>query len=382
VYRTYVVRVICKFAATRSTFGWSESRVGGASEQDGNPGDVSFYDVTRLNFSWLDGVQFGKLLSNLDSTTTMADDDKAEGTAGETIALPTQEKKGSRKNGRAARRRRRKLRGIQEAEDAIREGRTIDLAENRDASVLPQDRSKVWPAVYERRTFHKWNTEDESLLVGQLGYIPGNVINISARADAVSFLTNKGEEQKAPVVVQLYPIVMREEHNGGNCGRRFKSRKRVRHNADDGAAKDEGGEGDESAALIEPFPTMYWLTHPMMRVLVSKLELEGFGLKLEKRLSSEPEAMESMKRAHACYGQERNRLLTDSDRALVHQRNWDAAFVETRGVAGIRNHAAIKCLHAHAAHFLSGGCGSTDNLVGKWVLQEVENNMRKEDIEK
>jgi hypothetical protein len=285
-------------------------------------------------------------------------------------AEETKDEKGKRSGrpGRAARRRRRKVRSIQEAEEAIRAGHKLE-----PASVLPSDRSQVWAAVYERRTFHKWSKDDETMLVGQLGYVPGNVINISTRAERVACLkkASSGGDDQAPAVVQLYPMVLRVEYEGGKSdGRRFKSRKRRRQNEDN-------EKKDEDKSLIEPFPTIYWLTHPMLRVLVSKLELGSLGSEIEKRLASDSEAMASMKRAHESYGKERQQLLTESDRALVRERKWDSAFAENRGVAGIRNHAAIKCLHAHAAHFLSGGSGSSDNVVGQWVMEEVEKLLEK-----
>ena len=57
---------------------------------------------------------------------------------------------------------------------------------------------------------------------------------------------------------------------------------------------------------------MFWVTNPKLRVLVSKLELESLGVKIEERLKSEAESMEPMKRAHMSYGQTRKELLGDS----------------------------------------------------------------------
>lgn len=257
---------------------------------------------------------------------------------------------------------------IQQLEIAVREG--LDLDEQPSA-VLPNDRSHVWPAVYERRTFHKWSKEDEVALVGQIGFLPGNVVHISTRAEAVPCLNRKNDDNlHVPVVVQLYPMVMREKSSSDSSdGRRARSRKRKRPVE---KSADEQVLEEKEIPIIEPFPTIYWLTHPTLRAAISKLELETLGTKLEQRLASEPRSMESMKRAHDSYGRERRRLLTASDLRLVTERNWESAFVVERGVAGIRNHGSIKCLHAHAAHFLSGGPGSGDNIVGQWVMDEVE----------
>ena len=134
--------------------------------------------------------------------------------------------------------------------------------------------------------------------------------------------------------------------------------------------------------LLEPFPTIFWVTHPRIKALVSKLELERMGTEYETILKEdlqkengadgtlpEDSALASMKKAHLAYGQERRDLLLPQDWANIQQRHWESAFdVSTRGVAGIRNHATVKCLHAHAAHYWSG---CRDNVVGKWVADRV-----------
>jgi hypothetical protein len=76
-----------------------------------------------------------------------------------------------------------------------------------------------------------------------------------------------------------------------------------------------------------------------------------------------------MEKAHASYGLERYQLLTVSDMELIRGRGWEAAFAASRGEAGIHNYAAVKCLHAHAAHYLSEPIGTANNVVGEWVMQ-------------
>ena len=135
--------------------------------------------------------------------------------------------------------------------------------------------------------------------------------------------------------------------------------------------------------LIEPFPTSYWLTHPLLHHWVSKLEVEGFGRTLEERLSraneqDHPETLQKMMQTHQAYGNERWWLLTDQDRHAMTERGWTAAL--QTGVAGNHysnrtkkqkknSHSAlsVKCLHAHTAHRLAGH----DNLIGQWVLDEL-----------
>ena len=89
---------------------------------------------------------------------------------------------------------------------------------------------------------------------------------------------------------------------------------------------------------------------------------------MEAKLRSNPAHLQSMQRAHKSYGEERWSLLTDADRKAVTERRWDGALGSARGVAGISNSKGVKCLHAHAAHYLAG---CEDNLVGKWTIEEV-----------
>lgn len=267
------------------------------------------------------------------------------------------------RSGRSSRRRKAKLRAIQEAEEKLWNG--LASEENIHVKGTPNDRDRAWPGVLERRC-GEWVKADEVSLMGQLGYIPGNAVAVAARSSQVAEL---GIEGDVPIVLQLYPIAVRDTYAGGRSdGRKFKSRKRgptkqINSNQDD----------EEEQQLIEPFPTMYWLTHPLLRTLTSKLEIgKNHNVKvLESRLTADETNLDSMKLAHDAYGQARWSLLTNDDQDLMESRKWK--FALTTGVAGIRKPFAVKCLHAHLAHYLSGGPGSEENLVGKWVLEELCN---------
>jgi Protein of unknown function (DUF501) len=180
-----------------------------------------------------------------------------------------------------------------------------------------------------------------------------------------------------PVVVQLYPLVCRSPHAGGKAGGlRFKARKRKScqqqqqqqyHGKNDKANPEQPSdamqqannevaahcntidtngdqdpstkEDDEAKSLvIEPFPTIYWLTHPLLSSWISQLERDGYGIQWERRLAAHSEDMASMQRAHAAYAHQRLSLLTDGDVRYMRQRHWDSALaVTTRGVAGSTN---------------------------------------------
>jgi hypothetical protein len=302
--------------------------------------------------------------------------------------MESKEGNGKRKNhGRAARRRRRKVLEISKAEDAYTTGTTTTTTTTTEAisrPVLPTDRSQVREAVKEVRLQLEWKEEDELALLRQLGFVPGNAIGVCCRMQVLeeqlqgslpTATTATPAAAEEPVVVQLYPLATRDEFLGGRSdGRKFKSRKRRRANhpteAGGGTPRgdNDGRQESEQVSVLEPFPTMYWLTHPLLRIWVSKLEVNGYGVELEKRLASDPGARERMQRAHQSYGVARWRLLTAKDQAWIHQRKWGPALDESRGVAGIRNHAAVKCLHAHTAHYLAG---CQDNLVGRWVVEKI-----------
>lgn len=291
--------------------------------------------------------------------------------------------------GRSARRRRKKLLEIQKAEESLL-SRSAGPQSNQTMQVIPSDRHRVWPGVQERRTGNGegdfW-AKDAVRITSQLGYIPGNAVRITARAKEVPLLQQLGVDAEEPVVLQLYPIAVRDEHTGGKAKRKKKQRKRKRAPTDgkEGNPTSEAGNTDanpqlqpdeeiEDELVVEPFPTLYWLTHPILRTLVSKMELQSMGVQLEKRLSEDAQLLKSIEQANSAYGQERYNLLTPSDVEYIQQRKWEGALDPTRGVAGIKNYASVKCLHAHVAHYLSQGSGSADNVLGKLVMEEIENS--------
>lgn len=220
---------------------------------------------------------------------------------------------------------------------------------------MPVDRGRLRPATLnKRKILNQWSEDDERILQQQLGFVPGNAVAVRARA---SKLGNLLDEPNDPIVIQLYPLVLRDENEGSKSnGKKHKSRKRV-HSAT-----------DKDTDVLEPFPTTFWVTHPFLRVMISRLEVEGFGVELQERLAHQPEYAALMAKAHAQYGQDRWKLLTEDDLDLIHERKWEYAVDATNGVAGIRNFAAIKCLHAHAAHYLAG---CHDNIVGKWAVEAL-----------
>lgn len=97
-----------------------------------------------------------------------------------------------------------------------------------------------------------------------------------------------------------------------------------------------------------PFPTLYWLTCPILNKRVSTLESEGSMADVTERLGSDPSLRQRLADALARY------------RAA---RDAHAVITESGGPPG-GGPDRVKCLHAHVAHELAGGV----NPVGALTL--------------
>ncbi len=88
-----------------------------------------------------------------------------------------------------------------------------------------------------------------------------------------------------------------------------------------------------------PFPTLYWLTCPMLVKRVSRLEAEGAMNGFNQRLRADRGL--------------KARLAAAIDRYRT-RREVHAQIQESGGPAG-GGPERVKCLHAHVAHELAGG---------------------------
>jgi len=95
-----------------------------------------------------------------------------------------------------------------------------------------------------------------------------------------------------------------------------------------------------------PFPTLYWLTCPMLNKRVSRLESDGAMTALAKRLGRDPSL-----RARFASALERYRA----------RRETHASIEESGGPPG-GGPERVKCLHAHVAHELAGGANPVGSL--------------------
>lgn len=123
----------------------------------------------------------------------------------------------------------------------------------------------------------------------------------------------------------------------------------------------------------EVFPTVHWLTCPLIHRAISRLEVEGQIVSYEKRLQQEGTFREAMEKEHCAAAAARMRLVpADVQRELKKERprQWQA--LEGTGIAGIRSPAGVKCLHAHFADYVGRGT----NPIGR----EVEAQLRRRGV--
>ena len=104
-----------------------------------------------------------------------------------------------------------------------------------------------------------------------------------------------------------------------------------------------------------PFPTRYWLTCPLARARVGRLESAGGVKSMERWVESDPVVASRFLAAGVRYAAERDLLVPE-----------DSLHRPSGGVAG--SHRGVKCLHAHYADHRAGH----DNPVGETVAPWVE----------
>ena len=99
-----------------------------------------------------------------------------------------------------------------------------------------------------------------------------------------------------------------------------------------------------------PFPTLFWLTCPLLQRAVSRLESGDFRALLRRRLREAPGFADELRRAERDYAGERERWAAE----MGELERVRECFSGREGVGGTVA-GGIKCLHAHLAHFLAVG---------------------------
>ena len=96
----------------------------------------------------------------------------------------------------------------------------------------------------------------------------------------------------------------------------------------------------------EPFPTVFWLTCPILVEQASRMESEGLIARLEEEAAADPAFAARLAADHARVAAERAALLSAADREEGARRGL-LPVLEKSGVGGVRDPRSVKCLHAH-----------------------------------
>lgn len=100
-----------------------------------------------------------------------------------------------------------------------------------------------------------------------------------------------------------------------------------------------------------PFPTVFWLTCPVLRSRVGRLEADHAMVGLNARLGEDPELAAAYAAA--------------SERYVAFRDELGGPLPGNPSAGGMPGY--IKCLHVHAAHHLATG----DNPVGEWAIEHA-----------
>jgi hypothetical protein len=113
-------------------------------------------------------------------------------------------------------------------------------------------------------------------------------------------------------------------------------------------------------AAGRPLPTLFWATCPSLVAAVSALESAGGVARFEALATSDGRLQASLLAATRYERRRRRRLA-----ALGSAPPRDGGASLATGIAGVARPAALKCLHAHAAHALA----RPGYLLGERVLE-------------
>ena len=97
-----------------------------------------------------------------------------------------------------------------------------------------------------------------------------------------------------------------------------------------------------------PFPTTFYLTHPVITSAVSRLEAAGMMNDMSDRLLADPELAAAYQDAHRAYLQAR---------AAIGARAGTGPVPEIEGISAGGMPTRVKCLHVLVGHALAAGPG-------------------------
>ncbi|SEI85794.1 hypothetical protein SAMN05421831_11342 [Allopseudospirillum japonicum] len=114
----------------------------------------------------------------------------------------------------------------------------------------------------------------------------------------------------------------------------------------------------------QPFPTLYWLTSPLLKKELSHIESRGLIKVWEDELQADPELLAEYHASHQDYIRQRWHFMSAQDKVWIQNQQLTELFTQ-RGIGGIANWQQIRCLHTQYAHHLCG-----DNVIGRRLDQK------------
>jgi hypothetical protein len=97
-----------------------------------------------------------------------------------------------------------------------------------------------------------------------------------------------------------------------------------------------------------PFPTTFYLTHPVITSAVSRLEAAGVMNEMNEQLAGDEELAAAYRSAHEAYL---------AARAAIGERSGIGAVPEIDGISAGGMPTRVKCLHVLVGHSLAAGPG-------------------------
>lgn len=109
-----------------------------------------------------------------------------------------------------------------------------------------------------------------------------------------------------------------------------------------------------------PFPTTYYLTHPVITSAVSRLEAAGLMNEMNEQLGHNDELAKAYEQAHLEYLAVRD---------AIGERSGTGAVPEIAGVSAGGMPTRVKCLHVLVGHSLAAGPGV--NPLGDRAIEDI-----------
>lgn len=124
-----------------------------------------------------------------------------------------------------------------------------------------------------------------------------------------------------------------------------------------------------------PFPTLFWLTCPVLVKAVSRIEGQGWSDIMRNKIREDADLKEKLLLAHDNYRRMRKESIEEEVAGKEPAVEEPVAKVETvcdhaifsTGIGGVRDTEGVKCLHAHYAHYLATGENPLGEMVDKML---------------